>query len=120
MDGFLKLSPQERRLACFQVEEQMRLQAASVEKDFWIGLELLDFCGPAIDGGRATKLNPTRLGCRQTGVDALLDDPALEFGHRHQDAQLEPPSRVVVGSVDALAAGDQRHPDPLSALSARR
>jgi predicted nucleotidyltransferase component of viral defense system len=36
MDGFLKLSPPERRLACLQVEEQMRLQAASVEKDFWI------------------------------------------------------------------------------------
>ena len=34
MDGFLKLSPQERRLACLQVEEQMRLQAASVDKDF--------------------------------------------------------------------------------------
>jgi nucleotidyltransferase AbiEii toxin of type IV toxin-antitoxin system len=36
MDGFLKMSSQERRLACLQVEEQMRLQAASVEKDFWV------------------------------------------------------------------------------------
>ena len=36
MDDFLKLSPTERRLACIQVEEQMRLQAASVEKDFWV------------------------------------------------------------------------------------
>ena len=36
MDGFLKMSPKERRLACLQVEEQMHLQAASVEKDFWI------------------------------------------------------------------------------------
>jgi hypothetical protein len=32
MDGFLKMSARERRLACLQVEEQMRLQAASVEK----------------------------------------------------------------------------------------
>ncbi len=31
MEAFLKMSPAERRLACIQVEEQMRLQAASVE-----------------------------------------------------------------------------------------
>jgi len=36
MDGFLKMSSQERRLACIQVEERMHLQAASVEKDFWV------------------------------------------------------------------------------------
>ena len=69
-----------------------------------LGLELPDFDGAAIDGSRATKLNTTGLGSHQPGVHALLDDAALEFGDRHQDAQLEPPSRVVVGSVDALAA----------------
>ena len=36
MDAFLRLSPEERRLACQQVDEQMRLQAVSVEKDFWV------------------------------------------------------------------------------------
>src|ERR1017187_3084039 len=36
MDGFLKMSSKDRRLACLQVEERMHLQAASVEKDFWI------------------------------------------------------------------------------------
>jgi hypothetical protein len=36
MDGFLKMLPGDRRLAYLQVEDQRRLQAASVEKDFWI------------------------------------------------------------------------------------
>jgi hypothetical protein len=36
VNEFLKLSPEERRLACLQVEDKMRLQAASVEKDFWV------------------------------------------------------------------------------------
>lgn len=36
MDNFLKLPAKDRRLACLQVEERMRLQAASVEKDFWV------------------------------------------------------------------------------------
>lgn len=36
MDAFLQLSPEERQLACQQVDAQMRLQAVSVEKDFWV------------------------------------------------------------------------------------
>src|SRR5262245_17413009 len=36
MDSFIRLSPEERRLACQQVDAQMRLQAVSVEKDFWV------------------------------------------------------------------------------------
>lgn len=36
MDGFLKMSAKDRRLACIQTEEKLHLQAASVEKDFWI------------------------------------------------------------------------------------
>lgn len=77
------------------------------------GLELPDFTGAAIDGGRATKLHTTLTSSSQPGVDALLDDPALKLRHSHQDAQLEPPSRVVVAGVDALAAGDERYPEPV-------
>jgi len=36
VDAFLRLSQRDRRLACLQVEDRMRLQAASVEKDFWV------------------------------------------------------------------------------------
>jgi len=34
--AILALTPEERRIACLQVEEKMGLQAASVEKDFWV------------------------------------------------------------------------------------
>lgn len=40
-------------------------------------------------------------------------DPALELRDGHQDAKLEPPSRVVVAGVNALAAGNERHPQPV-------
>lgn len=36
MKAILDLSLKDRRLACLQVEDRMRLQAASVEKDFWV------------------------------------------------------------------------------------
>ena len=36
MRAILALTPEERRIACQQVEERMGLQAASVEKDFWV------------------------------------------------------------------------------------
>jgi len=34
--AILALTPEDRRIACLQVEERMGLQAASVEKDFWV------------------------------------------------------------------------------------
>jgi hypothetical protein len=34
--AILALKPEDRRIACLQVEEKMGLQAASVEKDFWV------------------------------------------------------------------------------------
>ena len=62
MDGFLKMSPQERRLACLQVEEQMRLQAASVEKDFWICWTLRElFALPELD--TPTFHKPLEINC---------------------------------------------------------
>lgn len=36
MDSFHRLPPEERRLACQQVEAKMGLQAVSVEKDYWV------------------------------------------------------------------------------------
>lgn len=40
MDAILKLSPADLRLACIEVEGRMRLQAASVEKDFWVFMNI--------------------------------------------------------------------------------
>ena len=36
MDAFLRMSAHDRRLACLKVTEVRRLQAASVDKDFWV------------------------------------------------------------------------------------
>ena len=36
MDGVVKMSAEERRLVCVQAEERLGLQAASIEKDFWV------------------------------------------------------------------------------------
>lgn len=36
MDTFLRMAVRDRRLACLKVAELKRLQAASVDKDFWI------------------------------------------------------------------------------------
>jgi hypothetical protein len=78
-------------------------------------LELLDLSGTPVDGGRATKLNATGLGSRQPGIHALFDDAALELGHCHEYAKLEPSSRIIVAGVNALTAGDQWHPQPVRA-----
>lgn len=36
MDAFLRMAVGDRRLVCLKVAEEKRLQAASVDKDFWI------------------------------------------------------------------------------------
>lgn len=36
MDTFARLPAEDRRFACLKVEEALRLQATSVEKDFWV------------------------------------------------------------------------------------
>lgn len=36
MDAFLRMAVRDRRLACLKVTEVKRLQAASVDKDFWV------------------------------------------------------------------------------------
>jgi predicted nucleotidyltransferase component of viral defense system len=61
MDAFLALPAKERRLACLQVEDRMRLQAASVEKDYWVCWTLRElFALPAI-GERLTFKGGTSL-----------------------------------------------------------
>ena len=36
MDAYLRMSARDRRLACLAVADAKRLQAASVDKDFWV------------------------------------------------------------------------------------
>jgi predicted nucleotidyltransferase component of viral defense system len=45
MDAYLNMATGERRLACLKVMEQKRLQAASVDKDFWVCWTLRELFG---------------------------------------------------------------------------
>ena len=45
MDGVLKISAADRRLACVQAEGRLGLQAASIEKDFWVCWTLREVAG---------------------------------------------------------------------------
>ena len=87
MDAFLRLPPEERRLACQQVDAQMRLQAVSVEKDFWVCWTLRErFALPDI-GDHLTFKGGTSLskawGLIQRfseDIDLVVDKEALGFG----------------------------------------
>jgi hypothetical protein len=46
-------------------------------------------------------------GSPEASVDPLSDQASLEFGHRHEDAQLTASSRVVATDINALGGADQ-------------
>ena len=52
MDAFVRVPARNQRLACLLAEEAMRLQAASVEKDFWVCWTLRELFTLANIGGR--------------------------------------------------------------------
>jgi len=87
MNTFLKMSPKERRLACLQVEERLRLQAASVEKDFWVCWTLRELfsltgIGPHLTFKGGTSLSKAwKLIERfSEDIDLIVDKHILGFG----------------------------------------
>lgn len=87
MDAFLTLSADERRLACLQVEEEMRLQAASVEKDYWVCWTLRElFALPGIGehltfkGGTSLSKVWQLIERFSEDVDLIADKQVLGFG----------------------------------------
>lgn len=87
MDAFLQMASQDRRLACLQVEDQMRLQAASVEKDFWVcwtlrELTALPDIGKSITFKGGTSLSKAwKLIERfSEDIDIVVDKEILGFG----------------------------------------
>src|SRR5208282_3129573 len=87
MDSFLKMSPKDRRLTCLQVEERMHLQAASVEKDFWVCWTLRELFGLPEDGPHLTFKGGTSLSKAwklierfSEDIDVVLDRGFLGFG----------------------------------------
>ena len=87
MNPFLKLPAEERRLAFQQVQSRMGLQAASVEKDFWVCWTLRKlFTLPGI-GGQLTFKGGTSLSKAwrliqrfSEDIDLIVDKEALGFG----------------------------------------
>src|SRR3990172_3760830 len=86
MDAFLRMAVGDRRLACLKVAEQKRLQAASVDKDFWICWTLREISGLPDIGGRITLKGGTSLSKAwglierfSEDIDLVVDKDALGF-----------------------------------------
>ncbi len=74
MDAFLELSMRDRRFACLKAEEEKRLQAASVEKDFWVCWALRELFGLPGLGGRMTFKGGTSLSKAWGLIDRFSED----------------------------------------------
>ena len=87
MDTFLHLPPEERRLACQQVDAQMHLQAVSVEKDCWVCWTLRELFNLPGAGGHLTFKGGTSLSKAwklikrfSEDIDLVVGKDALGFG----------------------------------------
>jgi len=87
MDTFLRMAVRDRRLACLKVAEQKRLQAASVDKDFWVCWTLRELFSLPDIGGRVTFKGGTSLSKAwglierfSEDIDLVVDKDALGFG----------------------------------------
>ncbi len=86
MDAFLRMAVGDRRLACLKVAEQKRLQAASVDKDFWVCWTLREVSGLPNIGGRMTLKGGTSLSKAwglierfSEDIDLVVDKDVLGF-----------------------------------------
>lgn len=87
MNAILAQTPEERRIACLQVEERMGLQAASVEKDFWVcwilrGLTTLPGIGEHLTfkGGTSLSKGWGLIERFSEDIDIVVDREMLGFG----------------------------------------
>ena len=87
MDSFHRLPPEERRLACQQVEAKMGLQAVSVEKDFWVCWTLRElFALPGLGehltfkGGTSLSKAWKLIARFSEDIDLVVDKEVLGFG----------------------------------------
>lgn len=127
MDGFLELSPEDRREACLQAEARLRLRAASVEKDFWVCWTLRTLFELADWGPRLTFKGGTSLSKAwqlierfSEDIDVVIDRDFLGFG-AERSPDRAPSRNKQRRSLDALkAASRARIQDSLRpALAAR-
>jgi len=86
MDAFLRMAVGDRRLACLTVADRKRLQAASVDKDFWVCWVLREIVGLPDIGARVTFKGGTSLSKAwglierfSEDIDLVVDKDALGF-----------------------------------------
>jgi hypothetical protein len=87
MDTFLQMTSRDRRLACLQVEDSLRLQAASVEKDFWVCWTLRELTrlpdlgtGITFKGGTSLSKAWKLIERFSEDIDIVVDKEILGFG----------------------------------------
>lgn len=87
MDSVVRMAPEERRLAFIQAEERLGLQAASIEKDFWVCWTLRELAGLADLGEHLTFKGGTSLSKAwrlidrfSEDIDLVVDRATLGFG----------------------------------------
>jgi predicted nucleotidyltransferase component of viral defense system len=87
MDGIVKMSAEERRLVFIQAEERLGLQAASIEKDFWVCWTLREVAGLPELGEHLTFKGGTSLSKAwklidrfSEDIDLVVDRDTLGFG----------------------------------------
>lgn len=86
MDAFLRMTASDRRLACLAVADAKRLQAASVDKDFWVCWTLRTVFNLPDIGNRITFKGGTSLSKAwglidrfSEDIDLVVDKNALGF-----------------------------------------
>ena len=87
MDGVVRMSAEERRLVCVQAEERLGLQAASIEKDFWVCWTLRELARLPELGEHLTFKGGTSLSKAwklidrfSEDIDLVVDRETLGFG----------------------------------------
>lgn len=87
MDSVVNMSSEERRLACIQAEDRLGLQAASIEKDFWVCWTLRELADIPEIGAHLTFKGGTSLSKVwklidrfSEDIDLVVDRDTLGFG----------------------------------------
>lgn len=101
MDAFLRMAAGERRLACLKVVESKRLQAASVDKDFWVCWVLRELFNLPDIGGRMTFKGGTSLSKAWGLIERFSENVDLVVDKR--TLGLVPSRREAGSSVNAAS-----------------
>jgi hypothetical protein len=113
MDAYLALAADDQRIACQQAGAQLRLNAASIEKDFWVCWTLRELFnlpgwGPHLTFKGGTSLSKAwRLIDRfSEDIDVVIDRQHLGFGGEHSPEQA-PSRKKQRAAIDALRTAAQ-------------